>query len=158
MKPVINLDELEFVDRGQGKFAGKRASVGDRIGARRLGYNVSVCPPGNVMYPFHSHRVGEEMFFILEGEGKLRYGAREFPLRAGDFVACPPGGPETAHQFVNTGAVDLVYLALGTNDPTDVCEYPDSGKVGVYAGEDGRKFALRKLFRAETDVDYFDRE
>ena len=39
----------------------------------------------------------------------------------------------------------------------EVCEYPDSGKMLVVADKpDGH--GLRKIFRAETTVDYYDRE
>ena len=34
---------------------------------------------------------------------------------------------------------------------------PDSRKVGIYAGQ-GAGTSLRKLFRAEVTVDYYDRE
>ncbi len=49
------------------------------------------------------------------------------------------------------------YLALSNVEAVDVCEYPDSGKIGIFANESGTP-RLRKLFRAEADVDYYDRE
>lgn len=97
------------------------------------------------------------MFFILEGEGLLRFGSQEYPLRKGDFVACPPGGRELAHQMVNTGKVDLKYIALSTMIPEEICEYPDSDKIGVFV-ENGEKFVLRKLFRTTSSLDYMDGE
>jgi len=42
------------------------------------------------------------MFFVVEGQGELRLGDARHPIRAGDIVACPPGGPETAHHILNT--------------------------------------------------------
>lgn len=158
MKPIINLDELIYEnDDGPGHFKQSWADVSSRIGAKRLGYNMTVCPPGHRAVPFHNHRVNEEMFFILEGEGCLRFGSAEYPVRAGDFVACPPGGREVAHQLINTGTVDLRYLSLSTMDATEVCEYPDSDKVGVFAGK-SEQGGLRKLFRARQDTEYFDGE
>jgi uncharacterized cupin superfamily protein len=111
MKPVINLDELDVVSEEDGPFAGKYGVIGERIGAQKLGYNLTICPPGKKVCPFHNHRVDEEMFFILEGEGLLRFGDKEYPLRKHDIVACPAGGPDVAHQIVNTGKTDLKYLA-----------------------------------------------
>lgn len=159
MKPIANLDDIDQFDdvEDMGFYTSKRAAVGVRIGARQLGYNLTVLPPGKAQCPFHSHRAEEEMFLILEGEGELRYGAGRYPLKAHDIIACPIGGPETAHQIINTGTTELRYLALSTLAGVEVCEYPDLGKVGVFAGEDGSP-GLRKLFRAETDVDYYDRE
>lgn len=66
-------------------------------------------------------------------------------------------GPETAHQIINTGSSDLRYLALSSLEGVEVCEYPDSGKIGIFASEADIP-RLRKLFRAETDVEYYDRE
>ena len=47
-------------------------------------------------------------------------------------------------------------LAVSNNDPCAVCEQPDSGKVGVLASAADTR--LRKVFRAETDIDDCDRE
>jgi len=159
VRPVINLDEItEFDDvEENGLYTSKRAFVSEKIGAKKLGYNLTILPPGKAQCPFHSHRGEEEMFLILSGEGELRYGADLCRIRKHDIIACPVGGPETAHQIVNTGAEDLRYLALSNLAPIEVCDYPDSGKIGVFVEENGKR-VLRKLFRAETDVDYYDRE
>jgi uncharacterized cupin superfamily protein len=49
------------------------------------------------------------------------------------------------------------YLSISTRSELDACEYPDSGKVLVVSGRRGER-GLRKMFRAETTVDYYDRE
>lgn len=159
MKPLTNLDEISVFDdvEDNGIYTSKRALFSAAIGARQLGYNLTVVPPGKVQCPFHVHRAEEEMFLILEGEGELRFGDKRYPIRKHDVIACPAGGPEVAHQIINTGKTDLRYLALSTLADVEVCEYPDSGKVGVSAGRRGGK-GLRKLFRAEASVDYYDRE
>ena len=156
-KPVINLADLDFVETEPGPFQHKYAPISERIGAAKLGYSLSVVPPGQKACPFHNHHAAEEMFLILEGRGTLRFGAHEYPLRKFDVIACPPGKRDVAHQIVNTGDTDLTYFALGTRERHEVCEYPDSDKVGVFAGEDGKR-DLRLLFRAGQAVDYFDGE
>jgi uncharacterized cupin superfamily protein len=156
MKPILNLDELTFDDvEENGLYTSKRATIGDLIGAQKLGYNLTVLPPGKAQCPFHSHRAEEEMFLILEGEGELRFGAERFPLRALDVIACPTGGPEVAHQIVNTGTAPLRYLALSNRSEIDICEYPDSGKVSANADAPP---SLHRMFRAEATVGYYDRE
>jgi uncharacterized cupin superfamily protein len=55
-------------------------------------------------------------------------------VRKGDFIACPAGGAEMAHQLVNTGTGDLLYIAVSSRSECDVWEYPDSGKFGTTAG------------------------
>ncbi len=158
IKPLMNLDEVRFDDiEENGLYTSSRASISDHIGARRLGYNLTVLPPGKAQCPFHSHHGDEEMFFILEGEGELRFGEERLPIRPHDVIACPPGGAEVAHQIVNTGTMTMRYLAVSTLAEVDACEYPDSGKVMVVAGKRGNR-TLRKMFRAETTVDYYDRE
>jgi len=158
MKPIMNLDALVYDDvEENGPFTSRRATIGAHIGARDLGYNLTELPPGKVHCPFHCHHGEEEMFFILEGEGELRFGDRRYPIRAHDVIACPPGGPEVAHQIVNTGAGTMRYLAVSTLAAVEACEYPDSGKLLVASGPRGAR-VLRKMFRAETDVDYYDRE
>jgi uncharacterized cupin superfamily protein len=157
-KPFMNLDEVEFDDiEENGLYTSKRGQISDRIGARRLGYNLTVVAPGAAQCPFHNHHAEEEMFLILDGEGELRFGDRRYPIRRHDVIACPTGGPEVAHQIINTGANPLRYLALSTQAQVEACEYPDSQKVLVVAGRRGER-GLRKLFRAENTVDYYDRE
>lgn len=159
MNPLINLDEISQFDdvEDNGLYTSKRALFSASIGARQLGYNLTVLPPGKAQCPFHVHHAEEEMFLILDGEGELRFGEKRYSIRKHDVIACPVGGPEVAHQIINTGTTDLRYLALSTLADVEVCEYPDSGKVGVSAGKHGQ-MGLRKLFRAESGVDYYDRE
>ncbi|HXV78000.1 MAG TPA: cupin domain-containing protein [Candidatus Polarisedimenticolaceae bacterium] len=157
MKPVINLDELEIESHDRGSFGSRYGVISDRIGARKLGYNLTICPPGKRACPFHNHHTNEEMFLILEGEGLLRFGDDEYPLRPNDVIACPPGNRDVAHQIINTGSTELKYLALSTRERTEVVEYPDSDKIGVMVGPFGDQ-DLRAIFRAEQTVDYFDRE
>ena len=158
VKPVLNLAEVAFDDvEENGLYTSKRGRIGARIGARHLGYNLTVLPPGKVQCPFHCHHGEEEMFLILEGEGELRFGDRRYPLRPHDVIACPPGGPEVAHQIINTGATTMRYLALSTLVDIELCEYPDSRKVLVVTGKPDRP-GIRKMFRAESTVDYYDRE
>ncbi|MGE3249360.1 MAG: cupin domain-containing protein [Hyphomonadaceae bacterium] len=157
-KPIMNLDEAEFDDiEDNGLYTSKRASISPHIGARDLGYNLTVLPPGKAQCPFHSHRAEEEMFFILEGEGELRFGDARYPIRAHDVIACPTGGGEVAHQIINTGQTDMRYLAISTMADVEICEYPDSEKVLAVSGGPGEP-GFRGMYRAETTVDYYDRE
>jgi len=171
VKPVMNIADVEL--RGapperapKGKAAEKydirRGEISRRIGARKLGYNITVVAPGKTNCPFHNHHVEEEMFFILEGTGELRYGEATYPLEPGDIVACPTGGPETAHQILNTGETEMRYLALSTLAELEICDYPDSGKFGVYEelppDASGTPQRFRHLARPEDGRDYWEGE
>lgn len=159
MHPLANLDDVAFDDiEDNGYYTSRRACFSASIGARQLGYNLTLLPPGKAQCPFHNHHGEEEMFLILEGEGELRFGSQRLPIRAMDVIACPTGGPEVAHQIINTGSVPMRYLAVSNRVPLELCEYPDSGKLLVASdGPDGGP-RLRKVMRAETTVDYYDRE
>lgn len=157
-KPIANLDEVAFTDiEDNGYYTSRRAEFSDGIGASKLGYNLTVLPPGKAQCPFHSHHGEEEMFLILSGEGELRFGSERYPLRPHDVVACPTGGAEVAHQIINTGTQPLRYLAVSTVVDLETCEYPDSNKIMVAAGRRGER-GLRKMFHAERTVAYYDRE
>jgi uncharacterized cupin superfamily protein len=166
MKQIVNIESLQYMDLAQmsrqmgsempDKFGGRMAPVGRAVGAQHLGYNVTAVPPGKRAFPFHNHRGNEEMFFILEGEGEVRIGKETHPVRKGDFIACVTGGPETAHQIVNTGTTELKYLAVSTMQRPEVCQYPDSGKVAALdgMGPDGFRFVGRE----DGQVDYWEGE
>ena len=67
-KQILNIDELEYLDLGHGdRFAARMGPISRKIGARGLGYNLTVVPAGKRAFPFHSHRVNDEMFFVIEG-------------------------------------------------------------------------------------------
>jgi uncharacterized cupin superfamily protein len=159
-KHIKNINEVEFKPfpgempaSVKEKYEGATlAFVAPLIGAQKLGYNVVKLPPGKRAFPFHNHTVNEEMFFVLEGEGEARIGPDTFPLRQGDFLSCPPGGPELAHQIINTSKKDMRYLAVSTKLSPEIAEYPDTGKFGVLT----EKF--RFLGKADQSLGYWDGE
>jgi uncharacterized cupin superfamily protein len=156
--PIMNLDDVEFDDiEENGLYTSSRGRISAHIGAKKLGYNLTVLPPGKVQCPFHCHHGEEEMFLIIEGEGELRFGDKRYPIRKHDVIACPPGGPDVAHQIINTGKTTMRYLALSTLLDIETCEYPDSHKISIVTGQRGES-GVRKMFRAENTVDYYDRE
>ena len=157
-KPFVNLDDLEFDDvEENGYYTSRRARFSAAIGARKLGYNLTELPPGKAQCPFHSHRAEEEMFLVLEGEGELRFGSQRYRIRKHDVIACPTGDAGVAHQIINTGSTTMRYLSLSNVEEVEVCEYPDSSKVGVFAGSSGGA-SLRGLHRTSSAVDYYDGE
>lgn len=171
--PIINIDALELqrwghdvAIPGAGQASiGYQARIGfasRQLGAKKLGYNLTVLPAGKRAFPFHCHSVNEEMFFVVEGEGEVRLGDARHPIRAGDIVACPPGGPETAHQIVNTSQADLKFLAVSTRLSPEICEYPDTGRFGLLAempsDADGKPRELRFVGRASESLEYWQGE
>lgn len=134
--------------------------VSSLIGANKLGYNITIVPPGKKSFPFHNHRINEEMVFVLNGCGDLRIGGDIQPLRAGDFVAFPPGGSDLGHQIINTGDIDLSYLAVSTRMSPEIVEYPDSNKFAIVGGFSTGKNNFPFVFvgRSADSLDYWDGE
>jgi uncharacterized cupin superfamily protein len=163
-KTIINLDDIEYHEWSNGdRFAGRMGEIAQAVGASKLGYNLTVVPAGKRAFPMHNHHATEEMFYILEGKGEIRIGDERHPIRPGDVISCPTGGPETAHQIINTmDQGDLKYLAVSNVSYPDVCQYPDSGKTLVShrwntGGEKDNK--LRLILReGEGEVDYWEGE
>lgn len=170
-KPIVNVADVELQPRSAAfaatgaaaeRFDARIGMIGPSVGARRLGYNITAVPPGKRAFPFHNHRVNEEMFFILAGTGEIRIGPDAYELREGDIVACPAGGAETAHQIINTGDSELRFLAVSTNDLPELAEYPDSDKFAVLASVGGDTAGVPAMFRyvgrVDESLDYWDGE
>jgi uncharacterized cupin superfamily protein len=162
-KSAINIADAPVRDIRHGeKYAAKLARIGPLIGAKKLGCQLHIVPPGKRAFPRHAHHANEEMFFIVEGSGTCRIGEEVFAVRAGDVIAAPAGGGPAAHQIVNTSAAELRYLAFSTRLDPDVVEYPDSGKISVASmvPEDGGLKAARvvHIWRPGAELDYYDGE
>jgi uncharacterized cupin superfamily protein len=171
-KSILNIADVEFRQFGHGvnypgasdapeKFSARLGDIGRRLGAQKLGYNITVVPPGKRAWPFHNHRINEEMFLIIEGEGEVRIGNESHPIKKGDVIASPPGGPETAHQIVNTSNADLTYLAVSTRISPEIVDYPDSKKFGVLAeltDSEGKPQIWRFVNRSDASLNYWDGE
>ncbi|WP_348757208.1 cupin domain-containing protein [Candidatus Methylocalor cossyra] len=170
-KPILNIADVQLQPRpatfaatgpAAERFDARMGMIAPLIGAQKLGYNLTAVPPGKRAFPFHNHRVNEEMFFIIEGQGEVRIGDAVYPVRPGDIIACPAGGKETAHQIINTGTAELKYLAVSTKLSPELAEYPDSGKFGILAeypaDSDGQPRVFRFVGRENLSIDYWDGE
>ena len=63
-------------------------------------------PPGGSTAPHH-HPETEEIYYILEGEGRMQIGDDVRNVSVGDAIAIPPG---EIHTITNTGQVVLKFL------------------------------------------------
>lgn len=144
--PVLKLADAPTLEGGHGEhFAYTIAVLSRTLGASAIGVNVTRVPAGKAAFPLHHHHANEEHFFILAGRGTLRVGDRTYAVGPNDYVFNPPGDAEHAHQFVNTGNDDLVYLAISTNQVPEVVGYPDSRKTGIRisaANDPGARFLV----------------
>jgi uncharacterized cupin superfamily protein len=132
--PKVSLRRVDPGTAGHGEaFEARLASLTAELGAKKLGCQLTVVPPGKRAWPRHAHLANGELVYVLEGKGTVRYGDTEFPVEAGDVVSFVPG-PDTAHKIVNTASTELRYLCVSTMQEPDVVLYPESGKYAVVAG------------------------
>ncbi len=161
-RPVMNIEDVSLRETGDGKnFAAQIASFGHLIGSSGIGCMMHVVEAGKKAFPFHVHHKSDELFIILEGEGTYRFGTETFAIKAGDVCAAPVGGPEVAHQIINTGEGQLKYLGLSVNHDTEVVEYPDSEKFAVlsrFDWENPGAGGIRYIGRRDSALDYFEGE
>ncbi len=79
-------------------------------GSSRLDFRISRYAP-NAYVQEHAHKVQEQIYYVLEGEGVLTVGKRKHLMRAHDYAYLPPG---VQHSFTNTGLAGLVFLVITT--------------------------------------------
>lgn len=159
---VVNEDELEWGEQSHGENLGyRRKALGAAANGKQLGCSLYEVPPGRKAWPCHYHLANEEAIYVLEGSGMLRIGGREISLSPGDYVALPVG-EAVARQASNTSDEPLRYLCFSTMVEPDVLVYPDSGKIGLFAGSapggSNEERTLNKYLRADAEVGYFDGE
>jgi uncharacterized cupin superfamily protein len=131
---MINEADISWDQSTHGeRFAHKRKQLGRAAGGRAIGCSLYEIPPGKRPFPYHFHTANEEAMFVLAGTAMLRLDGRELRVRAGDYVAFPVG-PAGAHQVVNDSGETVRILMISTMIEPEVSVYPDSDKIGVFAG------------------------
>ncbi len=79
--------------------------------------------PGAAQQP-HSHEP-QQVYVVIKGSGRMRVGADQRDVFAGDLVFVPSGA---VHGIVNTGTVTLTYVSSAT--PTfNVTDVYDAGPL-----------------------------
>ena len=158
---IVTPDDCEWTTTERGDHEFHRTKLGRAAGSERLGCSLYEIPPGKQGWPYHFHTANEEAVYVLSGEGVLRTPDGETRISAGTYAAFPTG-EEGAHQLRNDGDEPLRLLAVSEMTDPDVLGYPDSGKVGVYAGsppggdEDDRVFS--HFFPEDAAVDFWEGE
>ena len=158
---VVNVDEVESMSRPKGRFGGTAKRLGATAGARAIGFNWMELAAGKTTFPYHYHTGIEEGIYILSATGDMRIGKDTVAVRAGDYIAFPPG-PDFAHALTNTGQDAIRYLSFSNQNTTDICGYPDSNKFSFGGMADPATWPngmwVRKIIRDQESVDYYDGE
>ena len=111
---VVNVGDAAWV--ASEAFGDACVFEGDAAPFAQIGYTLQVLQPGqpNGMYHRESN---QEDFLVLAGECLLLVEGEERPLRAWDFVHCPP---DTEHIFVGAGdGPCVIFMAGARTNPRD---------------------------------------
>ena len=108
-------------------FESNRRVLMDRPGAEpqsfaEAGFTLAVLEPGKPTGMYHAESRQED-FLVLAGECLMVIEEHERPLRAWDFVHCPPG---TNHVFIGRGDGPCVIFMAGSRHEGSTILYPRS--------------------------------
>jgi mannose-6-phosphate isomerase-like protein (cupin superfamily) len=78
------------------------------------GYLIALYQP-MAYVELHAHKVQEQIYHVLEGEGLMDIDGKKHVVRKHDVIYLPPG---VTHAMQNSGLVDLVFLVV-TSPVTD---------------------------------------
>jgi uncharacterized cupin superfamily protein len=126
---------------------------GKLLGAEKTGCSIYELPPGQSICPYHYEYGEDEWLLVLEGTPTLRTPEGEEQIGPWEMVFFPPG-PAGAHLVRNLSEETARVLMFSTRVEPAVCVYPDSGKIGVYTGNEDDDLMVRKT----SGVGYFDGE
>lgn len=113
----------------------EKRPLGDLFGLKNFGVNLTRIAPGGESALLHRHSLQDEFVYILEGVATLVTEAGETSLTPGMCAGFPAAGE--AHQLVNRGEEDLVYLEVGDRSVGDEGSYPVDD-IQAAMGPDGK--------------------
>ena len=107
---IRNVNEVpwqQFPDHFGGALS--KALVGpDDTDIKLIDYRISSYQP-MAHVAAHTHKVQEQIYHILDGEGLMEIDGKNTLVRRHDIIHIPPG---IEHAISNSGLVDLVFLVI----------------------------------------------
>lgn len=82
----------------------------DSSDAALIDHRISCYQPMAYVAP-HTHRVQEQVYHVLDGEGMMEIDGERRVVRKHDVVFIPPG---IEHALYNSGLTDLVFIVVTT--------------------------------------------
>ena len=134
-------------------FRSGMARFGRDVGAADTGATLYELPPGEAVCPYHYEYGEEEWALVIEGTPSVRTPEGIERLEPNELVFFPKG-PEGAHQIRNDGEAPARVLMWSTVVLPTASVYPDSGKVGIWTGNEEDDVMVRR----ESGVEYFEGE
>jgi uncharacterized cupin superfamily protein len=100
----------------------------DEVRFDQVGIGIGILSPGKSSGMYHGEDAQED-FLVLSGECLLIVEGQERPLKAWDFVHCPPW---TEHIFVGAGDAPCVVLGMGARRKGRGIVYPVNETASRY--------------------------
>jgi uncharacterized cupin superfamily protein len=116
---VVNARDAEWLHNDKFGAGVTFEGEGD-AGFGHYGINIQVLNPGQPNCYYHAEE-GQEDFLVVSGECVLLVEGEERPLKAWDFVHCPPF---TEHVFVGAGDGPCVIIGAGARNAGEGLVYP----------------------------------
>ena len=150
----VNLGDLvpEYDETDPEGYRAGMARFGPLLGASKMGASLYELPPGQSICPYHYEYPDEEWLVVVAGRVVVRHPGGEDELGVGDIV-CFPGGPEGAHKVTCLGDETARVVINSTKESPAIAVYPDSGKVGIWPGDDRDRLMMRR-----ATLEYYDGE
>jgi len=82
----------------------------ETAGSRLVDYRISTCQP-MAYVETHAHKVQEQIYHVLEGEGSMEIEGKRQVVRKHDVIFIPPG---VSHSIRNDGITDLTFIVVTT--------------------------------------------
>jgi len=109
---VRNITEVPWIEF-PGHFGGalsKPLVRPETAGSRLMDYRISTYQP-MAYVQLHTHKVQEQVYHVLDGEGLMEMDGRKQVVRRHDVIFIPPG---VEHGITNTGLGDLTFIVVTT--------------------------------------------
>ena len=107
--PLVKVKEKEFLSRP--------------LGCKGVGFSFVRCKPGEGATYVHRHKVQEEVFIALQGNGTIILDGKRIAMPEGTVVRVSP----TAYRAIgNDSKKDVVYMILGAIPPKN---FPRGGRT-----------------------------
>ena len=121
--------------------ARRKQRLGDALGLKSFGVNLTTLPLGAVSALRHWHSHEDEFIYVVKGELVLVTNDGEQVLGPGMCVGFPAGKAD-GHCLINRSKKGAVYLEVGTRHPEDAVNFPDDDIAGQ-ATPQGRRFTRK---------------
>jgi len=80
----------------------------ESAGSKHIDYRISCYQP-MAYVAIHTHKLQEQIYHVLEGEGLMQIDGKAHVVRKHDVIYLPPG---VEHTIQNSGLKDLVFLVI----------------------------------------------